>query len=451
MAQSFDFLRANVAPDLTLQSNRIERLLATNRKEDIRQEKLSAARLKEGKLDLAQADFEEALDAGDNNEIVKQLGRMGRHGSPALANSVGTQIKNSNEQEQVIMKNNAERLFSIAQDLEKKPNRAARRLALEGHLNTPNTLTKSSKDKLFNILNNPDDNMVRSGLSDLQEFSLSTNQIIDIGKTNAQLKATAKENRLQRDFTEQERIAGQTDKIALKGVDLQNKLAENLAKQDTPENRAKTKKIQLEINALEVKSREEQGERLRRNKNEIRQADLVVSRASRVDRAVNRMVPMLQHDIDNPFENPSDNVSGVSGAANAFRPGSRRKAFETDINFLKSNQALQEMENLKKLSVTGATGLGATNTKEIDLLQDRIATLDLNAPPEVTIRAINEIRTEWNRLSALAKQDKADIIMQQTAPITQRQLPLDAQSSSDLAKQALKGGKPRFTIRRRGR
>lgn len=57
-------------------------------------------------------------------------------------------------------------------------------------------------------------------------------------------------------------------------------------------------------------------------------------------------------------------------------PNTDARALENNINTIKSNLAFGQLTALKEASKTGASGLGATNVKEFESLQNSIAALD---------------------------------------------------------------------------
>ena len=70
---------------------------------------------------------------------------------------------------------------------------------------------------------------------------------------------------------------------------------------------------------------------------------------------------------------------------------------ESEIKTLKSGLALDALAVLKKLSSTGASGLGATNAMEIEMLQNELVTLDATLPSDLP-RKFDIIRKHMNTL-----------------------------------------------------
>lgn len=67
----------------------------------------------------------------------------------------------------------------------------------------------------------------------------------------------------------------------------------------------------------------------------------------------------------------------VAGEAIGFHlPGSVERSVSNVVKTLKSNAMLETMKELKRLSSTGATGLGATNLKEVEALEAKMRSLD---------------------------------------------------------------------------
>ena len=67
----------------------------------------------------------------------------------------------------------------------------------------------------------------------------------------------------------------------------------------------------------------------------------------------------------------------VGGEVFGFHlPNSPERAVYNVVKTLKSNAMLETMKELKRLSSTGATGLGATNMKEVEALETKMRTLD---------------------------------------------------------------------------
>ena len=67
----------------------------------------------------------------------------------------------------------------------------------------------------------------------------------------------------------------------------------------------------------------------------------------------------------------------VAGEAIGFHlPRSVERSVSNVVKTLKSNAMLETMKELKRLSTTGATGLGATNLKEVEALEAKMRSLD---------------------------------------------------------------------------
>jgi len=92
------------------------------------------------------------------------------------------------------------------------------------------------------------------------------------------------------------------------------------------------------------------------------------------------------------FEKNNPQIAATKNYLTQGLPGSDAAILKNQIISLKSQLGLDALATLKKLSSTGASGLGATNQMEIEMLQSEIASLDILLPSELPA-AFERIRT----------------------------------------------------------
>lgn len=84
-------------------------------------------------------------------------------------------------------------------------------------------------------------------------------------------------------------------------------------------------------------------------------------------------------------------------------PWSDSKALGNLVDTLKSAEGLGKLQELKRMSANGASGLGATSEKELDLLIKSLTALD---PTDKNFKAqLSTVITRYNRLSKLMEAD----------------------------------------------
>jgi len=81
----------------------------------------------------------------------------------------------------------------------------------------------------------------------------------------------------------------------------------------------------------------------------------------------------------------------------AWVPNTDAKATAGLVTALKSEQGLGELEKLKSMSPTGASGMGATNAQEVEMLQGRIRKLD-PGNKEQFAKDLAFIRNKWEEI-----------------------------------------------------
>jgi hypothetical protein len=81
----------------------------------------------------------------------------------------------------------------------------------------------------------------------------------------------------------------------------------------------------------------------------------------------------------------------------AWVPNTDAKATAGLVTALKSEQGLGELEKLKSMSPTGASGMGATNAQEVEMLQGRIRKLD-PGNKEQFAKDLEFIRNKWEEI-----------------------------------------------------
>lgn len=70
------------------------------------------------------------------------------------------------------------------------------------------------------------------------------------------------------------------------------------------------------------------------------------------------------------------------------------------VDTLKSSTALQALLELKKSSPTGASGFGALNEKELQILIDQLGSLNPDGPQEVFMQTLDNIEQHWKNVQA---------------------------------------------------
>ena len=96
--------------------------------------------------------------------------------------------------------------------------------------------------------------------------------------------------------------------------------------------------------------------------------------------------------------------SGVAG----FFSGSAANDLEASYTVIGANQALKQIMDLKRISPTGSTGLGALNMKELEVLQSRFAKLTTRSSDKFALEALNDLeKVITTAFPNLAKEKKS--------------------------------------------
>ena len=96
--------------------------------------------------------------------------------------------------------------------------------------------------------------------------------------------------------------------------------------------------------------------------------------------------------------------SGVAG----FFSGSAANDLEASYTVIGANQALKQIMDLKRISPTGSTGLGALNMKELEVLQSRFAKLTTRSSDKFALEALNDLeKVITTAFPDLAKEKKS--------------------------------------------
>lgn len=84
--------------------------------------------------------------------------------------------------------------------------------------------------------------------------------------------------------------------------------------------------------------------------------------------------------------------TGMTGKIQSLVGASSRANLEGALTTVGANEVLKTMERLKELSKQGATGFGATNEKEIEIMRDKIASLNPNQDPETIRQNLDDLK-----------------------------------------------------------
>lgn len=110
-------------------------------------------------------------------------------------------------------------------------------------------------------------------------------------------------------------------------------------------------------------------------------------------------------------------------APSSLQPGEwgKRREWEANIDKLKANKVLEVMTQLKNASRTGATGFGALNQSELQLLKDSAASLQQrDLPSEVAMKHLDTIEKLQRKALGRMGQQSSDIqtgdMVSMTAP-----------------------------------
>ena len=157
-------------------------------------------------------------------------------------------------------------------------------------------------------------------------------------------------------------------------------------------------------------------------------------------------------DVIDLINKTKDLVSPYSTGYGTFLkmlPNTDARALENNINTIKSNLAFGQLTALKEASKTGASGLGATNIKEFESLQNSIAALDpasksftqdLDRVLSTYTRLLNQLEKKTERAETKAG------IRQQTTPMpTPAPISAPAPKTELAPKSSMSGTAPNLT------
>lgn len=96
-------------------------------------------------------------------------------------------------------------------------------------------------------------------------------------------------------------------------------------------------------------------------------------------------------------------ASGITGAIFAqWLPGSDARDRDRIIQSLRANLGLEAIAELKRLSNTGATGLGQVSNLELNALQSAVASIDVSMSEEAQMRSLKKIFDHLDRAQKVA-------------------------------------------------
>jgi hypothetical protein len=123
------------------------------------------------------------------------------------------------------------------------------------------------------------------------------------------------------------------------------------------------------------------------------------------------------------FKGARTPVTGTSSRPFALHSATAAGQVRSYVGTLKSGVALSAITRLKEASATGATGFGAMNEAELQLLIDDIGALDPDTTePEIFLKTVDRIERRYNRV--------IEDIRQNVSPERIRELGLDSLLSS---------------------
>lgn len=77
-------------------------------------------------------------------------------------------------------------------------------------------------------------------------------------------------------------------------------------------------------------------------------------------------------------------------------PGTDAKALEVALKNIKANLGVDQLQQMRQVSKTGASGFGALSDRELDVITTSIANLDQAQRPEDLIAALDRVTTHYN-------------------------------------------------------
>ncbi len=122
---------------------------------------------------------------------------------------------------------------------------------------------------------------------------------------------------------------------------------------------------------------------------------------SKVEQKGQKAVTMLDatSSIKDEIKNASTPVTGTLSRPFAMYSGSSAGRVRAYVGALKSGVGLQALSALKELSATGASGFGALNQAELQLLLDQVGALDPdNTEPDIFLKTIDRIEQQWQQV-----------------------------------------------------
>lgn len=120
--------------------------------------------------------------------------------------------------------------------------------------------------------------------------------------------------------------------------------------------------------------------------------------------SIDEVVSLLDSNQDN--WNPFDNVAGLLGSLNSYRPGS--PAFDVDkmLDTIKANVGFDRLQAMRDSSPTGGA-LGQVTELELKLLQSSLAALDQGMSPKRFREQLMIVRDQYMKVTGLLAQDPA--------------------------------------------
>jgi hypothetical protein len=105
----------------------------------------------------------------------------------------------------------------------------------------------------------------------------------------------------------------------------------------------------------------------------------------------------IMNTIDYLLEDGSINQFGLTGPVWAV-PGSEKRTWLANLNYLKGKQVLDLMSQLKQASRTGATGFGQLSEKELKLLENSANKLERGLPKDAAKEELLRLKNTVNKV-----------------------------------------------------
>lgn len=116
-------------------------------------------------------------------------------------------------------------------------------------------------------------------------------------------------------------------------------------------------------------------------------------------KSVKAQAKTMLNSVDFLLDKKNIKQFGVTGPIPAI-PGTKKREWLAELNFLKGKQVLNLMTELKQASKTGATGFGQLSEKELALLENSANKLERGLPEKAAKKELNRIKGLLNKIMA---------------------------------------------------